>query len=303
MLDEVTKKDIEKISYEVLKQSKSFDTYPTPVDKILDYTNLVVDKKVDLLNIERSFLEKLEDAGKGTLKILQSGLSKVKGIFFRTENTIYIDASVSDEKQNFVKLHEAGHGVLTWQNEIALAYDNDTTLLEEYEDQFEAEANYFASITLFQQDRFHEEMLKLDLSIDAVMVLAKKFGASVHSTLRNYTINSKNSCALLVLTPIQGALGNGAICTKRNLFHSPSFSKNIGNLDLPDKFGYKWKFIQLFRNDKKFMKGEINLPTVFGDKIDCNFHYFYNGYNVFVFLFPKGEKKKSRTKIILTNLE
>ena len=63
-------------------------------------------------------------------------------------------------KKNFVQLHEIGHGVLSWQNEIMLALDNDETLCEEYGEQFEAEANYFASITLFQHERFFEECQK-----------------------------------------------------------------------------------------------------------------------------------------------
>ena len=55
MIDEFTKRDIEKISYELLKSSKSLDVFPTPVDSILNYSDFVVDNKIDLLNIKHSF--------------------------------------------------------------------------------------------------------------------------------------------------------------------------------------------------------------------------------------------------------
>ncbi len=35
MIDEFTRKEIEKISHNLLKESKSFDIFPTPVDKII----------------------------------------------------------------------------------------------------------------------------------------------------------------------------------------------------------------------------------------------------------------------------
>lgn len=42
MLDELAKKDIEKISFDILSQSKSIDVFPTPVDQLLSYSNLVL---------------------------------------------------------------------------------------------------------------------------------------------------------------------------------------------------------------------------------------------------------------------
>lgn len=300
MIDEFTKKDIEKISYELLKSSKSLDVFPTPVESILNYSDFVADNKIDLLNIKHSFFEKFKDS---SIKILQSGISKVKGIFDRREKTIYIDIGLDKNlgKKNFVQLHEIGHGVLGWQNEMMLCLDNDDTLSPEIEEQFEQEANYFASITLFQHDRFIQEAEKLNLGLTSVMVLGKKFGASVHATLRNYVLNSKNRCALLVLNHPVNENGYVNILTTRDLFYSSTFLKEFGGLNLPEEFGFKWAFVQDYKFNKRFNdKGSISLVTLDGEELKANYHFFNSTYNSFVFIFPKGEKNRSKTKVVLS---
>lgn len=303
MIDESTKRDIEKISYEILKQSKALDVFPTPIEKILNHSELVIDTGIDLSKIDKTFFEKLKEESFEKFKFLQSGLSKVKGFFDRREKKIYVDLSQSDGRKNFVKLHEIGHGVLTWQSEVILAADNDSTLIESFEDEFEAEANYFASVTLFQHDRFITEMNSLPLSISSAMSMSKKFGSSVHSALRNFVLQSRNKCALLVLTPIKGSKGNGALCEKRDLFYSNSFLHEIGELDFPENFGFHWEFMKYYQFKIRFNdKGNIMLQTKDNEELNSNFHYFNNGHNIFVFLFPKGEINKSRKKIILQNI-
>jgi hypothetical protein len=303
MIDETSRKDIEKISYELLKQSKALDVFPTPVDKILNCADLAIGTGIDLSKVDKSFFEKMKEESSDKLKILQSGLSKIAGLFDRREKKIYVDLSLSAGKKNFVKLHEIGHGILPWQNEVSLACDNNKTLMDQFEDQFEAEANLFASITLFQQDRFISEISKLPLKISSAMALAKKFGSSVHSALRNYVLKSSNKCALLVLTPLTGAGFNQPVCETRNMFYSNSFLSEIGELSLPNEFGYTWDFIKDFKFNKKYNeKGRIDFTTEYGEILNSNYHYFYNGYNVFVLIFPKGEVNKSRTKIILQNI-
>lgn len=303
MIDDFTRKEIEKISHNILKESKSFDIFPTPVDKILSYSNFAVDNKIDLQNIDDSFFdsfkEKLIDPSK---KALLHALSKIKGFFYREEKIIYIDVNLDKNigKKNFVKLHEIGHGVLSWQDEILLALDNDETLSEEYDEQFEAEANYFASITLFQHDRFLEECEKLNMGLGAVMALRKKFGASVHSTFRNYVLQSKNRCALLVLNHPVNENGFTNILTTRDLFYSKFFLEEFGELNLPNEFGFKWTFVQDFKFKKKVNEnGVISLYTKEGEQLKASYHFFNNTYNSFVFIFPKGEKNRAKTKIIL----
>lgn len=303
MIDDFTRKEIEKISYNILKESKSLNVFPTPVDQILSYSNFALDNSIQLNSVDGFFFgaikEKLLNPSK---KALSKALSKVMGIFDREERMIYVDIGLDSNigKRNFVKLHEIGHGVLSWQDEIMLALDNDETLNEEYEEQFEAEANYFASITLFQHDLFLDECQKLNLGLGAVMALRKKFGSSVHSAFRNYVLQSKNRCALLVLNHPVSKNGFTNILTTRNLFYSSTFLSEIGELDLPSDFGFKWAFVKDFKYKKRFHEdGSISLITKEGEQIKAGYHFFNNSYNSFVFIFPKGEKNRAKTRIIL----
>ncbi|MNU19075.1 hypothetical protein D3C71_72940 [compost metagenome] len=301
MIDDSTRKDIENISYNLLKESKSFDIFPTPVDKITKYSNFALDNGLDLSEVDNSFFNVVkEKLLNPSIKALSAALSKVKGIFNREEKIIYIDVGLDKNigKKNFVQLHEVGHGLLSWQDEIILALDNDETLNEEYEEQFEAEANYFASITLFQHDRFLSECQKLNLGLGAVMALSKKFGSSVHSAFRNYVLQSKKRCMLLVLNHPTDT--STKTLTTRNLFYSRPFLSEFGELALPEEFGFTWAFVQDFTFRKKLHeKGEIDLTTKSGETIKAGYHFFNNTYNSFVFIFPKGEKNKAKTRVIL----
>lgn len=292
MFDLPSKKDIEQISIDILKQSKALDVFPTPVDKIVHFSDLVFEGSIDLSHVDESFLERASSNFMGFW-------NKVRGFLDRSEKKIYLDLSQLESRQNFVKLHEVGHQILPWQKEIMQYIDNDDTLSFLTKEEFEAEANYFSSLTLFQHDRFNNEMEKLELSLKAGMALAKKFGGSTHAALRRMVEQSKKRCALLVLEKITNAPMNKSLCGKRDLFQSKRFSEDFGELNIPDEFGYKWSFVKDYIFRKKFHEnGELTLETVNGN-VDFRYHFFDNNYNGFVFLFPEGELQKSRTQIFL----
>lgn len=290
-MDSYTKKDIENISYEILKTSKSLDVFPTPVDRIIAYTELTINNGIDLSKIHPNYLSKTSDA-------LKRALGKVKGIFDRKEKIIHLDLSLSDSKKNFVKLHEVGHGVLPWQQGVyEICEDDEDTLSAETREDFEIEANVFASITLFQCDRFYHEMNKLGLGIDSAIYLSKYFGASIHATLRKYVEDSKNRCALLVLKDKSTA---GALL--RDHFQSEKFTNTYGRLTIPYILDcFSWTFVQDYCYKRRHKSdGLVTIMTKNG-LVDFRYHFFNNTYNAFVFIFPLGETKSTKTKFIITD--
>lgn len=291
MVDLSSKKDIEQISMDILKQSKALDVFPTPVDKIVHYSDLVFQGNVDLSQIDESFISKFSTG-------FADFWNKVRGFLDRKEKIIYLDKSQLITRQNFVKLHECGHQVLPWQKEIMEHLDNDETLSHNTKVEFEKEANYFSSITLFQHDRFYTELQKHNLSISAGMALGKTFGGSTHAALRRMVELSKKRCALLVLEKIVDAAKNQPFCSKKDLFQSQSFLKEFGTLGLPESYGYKWEFARDFLFKKKFHEnGEITLKTQNG-LTNFKYHFFDNSYNAFVFIFPEGETQKGKIRVV-----
>ena len=288
-----SKKDIENISLDILKQSKALDVFPTPVDKIVHFSDLIFEGTVDLSAVDQNFLSKVSP------NFLQFWNS-VRGFLDRKEKIIYLDLTQLPTRQSFVKLHECGHQILPWQKQTMQYMDNDQTLSPSTTEEFEREANYFASITLFQQDRFNREMEKHDLSLKAGMALGKQFGGSTHAALRKMVEESKKRCALLVLEKYKNVAFNKPLCSKKDLFQSKSFSAEFGELLLPDEFGFTWDFVKDFKFNKRLHEdGEITLNTKNG-KTNFKYHFFDNTYNVFVFMFPEGERQKSKIKVFLS---
>jgi Zn-dependent peptidase ImmA (M78 family) len=287
-----SKKDIEKISIDILKASKSYGVFPTPIDNIMNYSELIVTGGIDIKSLEKKYKSFFfTDA-------IRTGLTKIRGFLDRREKIIYLDTTQNISRQGFVKLHEAGHNVLFWQKEILEFLDDDDTLDPATKEEFEAEANYFASVTLFQHDIFLDEIKKYELGIPATLQLSKYFGASTHATLRRYVEQSPKRCALLVLQNVSSR-DQQPSAHFRNAFHSQKFAKEFGEITWPEQFGFTWDFIQDYYFNKRVKtNGEISLDTPSGRKT-FNYHFFNNTFNGFVFFFPKGENKKTRTKIIL----
>lgn len=294
-MDLSSKKDIENISFDILKSSKSLDVFPTPIDKILQYSELIVAEGIDLKSLEKKYKTFFFS------EIFKTGVSKIRGFLDRSEKLIYLDLEQNINRQSFVKLHETGHHVLPWQKATLEFIDDDDTLNLDVIEQFEAEANYFASLTLFQNDRFLNEVKKYELGLPAVMQISKHFGASGHATFRRYVECSPKRCALLVLENLSPK-GQVVKADKRNEFYSDAFLKEFGHINWPNSFGYKWEFMQDHCFKRKFKtNGTICLPLK-NENRDFSYHFFDNSYNAFVMIFPKGENKATRNRIIINDI-
>jgi hypothetical protein len=287
MLNDQKKKEIDKIAFDALKKSGALGLLPTPVDKILHYAELRVNSHIDLSNVPSHFLAKFGLA-------LQRAVVKVRGALVRNDRVILLDNEQSAQRKNFVKLHETGHDLLYWQNKLINCLDDDENLDPNTKELFEAEANYFASAVLFQQELFYDQLMAMPLDISSARALAKKFGASIHAALRRYVEHNPKRCMLLILNK-ENATGFGwPKFTLRNSLQSPSFTHEFGTLEWDNELSSEWPFVQDYLNNRKNLQDEVSIQTD-TDAIDCNYHFFNNSYNGFVFIFPKGETIRSRT--------
>src|ERR1700747_2767554 len=68
------------------------------------------------------------------------------------------------------------------------------------------------------------------MSIKTPMKLAKKFGASVYASAREFARKNHRSCVVYVLEPIEYVDGVGAQALVRRIEPSPAFEKQFGGL-------------------------------------------------------------------------
>ena len=191
------------------------------------------------------------------LPTFQRALRKVLGALDYRRKAIYLDFSQQESRQRFIALHETGHGTLPWQRDLCL--DDDETLSSDVKEEFEREANVFASEVLFQQEVFEEEASKLELTIKTPLALSRKFGASAQATARRYVERSPKRCAALVLDMKKVAVNGISV---RNFFASLSFCNEFGELHWPDICPAEHVFVRGALCGKKMLFGQIIcLPT------------------------------------------
>lgn len=284
--------DIEKIASHILRESKAYRKFPTPVEKVVSCANLILNKEISLHKRPQSFFTKaFEGIGAVSRKVL--------GLLDFRQKIIYLDLNQNANRKRFIQLHEVGHKVCPWQAAV-FRWDDERTISPDIEELFEREASFFASSVLFQLGVFEEEADRMSLSMKSAFALANMFGASIQATLRRYVQYSKKRLALLVLEKTD--LKGGFSACVRNFFASPPFIRDYGNITWPEACGIQFPFIQDVLQRRKFhengellLSGVADLPTKF------DYHYFDNSYNIFILIKPAGEKIKSRTKIILAS--
>lgn len=282
--------EIEVLVRRLLKDSKGFGVFPTPVDRIIARADVSAERNLDLARIDPGFLQRSFEF----LAHLKSALKKVLGLAEIPGRKIYWDHSMANGRKNFVKLHETGHQILPWQRGVLGRADDEFTLDPFTKELFEREASFFASSCLFQLEVFAEQAVKLPLSIKTPIHLANRFGSSIHAALRRYVQTSQKRCALLVLhRPKSGA---ALEVTIRNHFQSDAFTKEFGELKWPAALTLvEYPFVaDVFSQRKLRENGDIGLILPSDEAIIMNYHYFSNSHNYFILITPQGEVNQSK---------
>ncbi|MFI5353426.1 MAG: ImmA/IrrE family metallo-endopeptidase [Candidatus Binatales bacterium] len=218
---------VEERARSILDRASAWDRFPTPTGDIVAAAKLQVAKTsaFDPAAILAYIRGKKADAA----QFLKSALSKVFGIYDGYDRVIHIDDTVRPAKQNFLKLHETGHHEIPTHRKIFHFFqDCEKTLDPTIADQFEREANNFARFVLFQGDSYARHAADCALNVKTPMDLARKFGASVYASAREFARTNHRACVVYVLEPIQYAEGCGARAAVRRIEPSPSFTERFG---------------------------------------------------------------------------
>lgn len=276
-------KNVRAAAERALQEAGAIGRFPTPIDHVMTVAK-VQEVKEDVLN--ESFITKLRREVSGALK---SALSKVMGLFDARERLVFIDRSLHLVKQTFIRLHETAHAYLPWQRDLyAVVEDCEQTIDPALADQFDREANVFASEVLFQLDGFTKEAEERDFGILVPVNLSKKYGASIYSTVRRYVTQNWRACCVVVLNPPEMIEGDGFRAELRRHCASPAFNEIFGNIRWPDVFTPNDKIGAMVPIGRRMSgKREIPLKDANGNTHQCVAEAFTQSHQVFVLIHAK----------------
>ena len=213
-----------------LDRASGWGVYPTPTAEILEAANLKIAPASAF--DPRRIMEYLVGKAEKAATALKSAIGKVFGIYDAGEELIHIDHTVHKSKQNFLKLHEAGHHEFPTHRKLFRVFqDSEKELDPEIADLFEREANNFARFVLFQGDGYASMAADHKLGIRTPVKLAVKFGASIYASCREFARTHHRACAVYILEPITYCERTGARAQVRRTEASPAFLKQFRRPD------------------------------------------------------------------------
>ncbi len=276
----------------VLDDSAAWGRFPTPVADILAARGLRV-APASIFD-PASLIAFIRERSARAAGRIKSAISKVLGLYDCQESVIHVDDSVVETKQNFLKLHEAGHhDSPTHRKLFHLFQDCDKTLSPEIADLFEREANNFARFALFQGDTYAKHAADLPLELKTPMDLARKFGASVYASAREFARTSKRACVVYILEPIEYVEGSGARAAVRRIEPSPAFIREFGRpqetmITLDHALGSVLPIGRKMTRPRPVVIHDCN-----GMRHECVAEAFDSSWNIIVLLYPIGALRSS----------
>jgi Zn-dependent peptidase ImmA (M78 family) len=291
-LDPEDLRAIEARARQLLDRAAAWDRFPTPIDDILAAARVRVAPTsiFDATSILAYLKDKAARAAAGLVDAalnIKSAISKVFGLYDGHEELIHIDETVGETKQNFLKLHETAHHDLpTHRKTFRIFEDCEKTLAPEIADQFEREANNFARFALFQGDGYARLAADCALEIKSPMKLAKRFGASIYASSREFARTHHRACVVYVLEPIELVAGHGARAIVRRIEPSPSFAARFGVpkdivITLDHTLG---RLLPVGRRMTR--PTSLSIPDLNGTPHECIAEAFDTTHNVIILLFP-----------------
>lgn len=268
-----------------LEAAEALGCFPTPIDAIMKAAQ-VEEVEEDVLN-EAGFIDRLRGQVSQFTGALKSALSKVRGLLDMRGKLVFIDRSLLAVQQTFIRVHEAGHAFMKWQRDLyMIVEDCDMTLEPEMADQFDREANVFASEVIFQLDSFTNEANDFDFGINVPMKLSKKYGASIYASIRRYVSQSHRACVVIVLNKPELIEGDGFRAEVRRVCPSPRFLQIFGDINLPEFITPNHRLGHMVPLAGKRMTGARKIKVADCNRTDhkCVAEAFTQGIQVFILI-------------------
>lgn len=278
---------VEKHAALLLKEASALHVFPTPVDRLMAAAKLTV---VDDNFLDEGVIAHFMRSAKSKITTIKSALSKILAMIHPGEKIVLIDKGTPLIRIPFIKLHEAGHGLLPHQKKAySVMQDGQENLDPDITDLFEREANVFAAEVLFQGNVFAEEAHQSDFGMKVPIDLAKKYGASNYSAFRRYVSTSPHVCCLIVLEPVVVAPDKTFSAEVRRIIPTMSFH---GIFD-GERFGVAISQSHILGhvvpiNRRMTAPRKIKLTDRNGERRNCTAEAFDAKHQIFVLIRNQG---------------
>jgi hypothetical protein len=284
-LDPEDLRAVEERARNLLDRADAWNRFPVPIDDILDAAKVRV-APTSMFD-PATILAYLKGAATATGTLIKSAISKVFGLYDADETLIHIDDTVAESKQIFLKLHETGHHSMPTHRKLFRFFqDCEKTLSPEIADQFEREANNFARFALFKGDTYAAFAADCTFELKTPMKLAKKFGASLYASCREFARTNRRACVVYVLEPMEYVEGDGVRATVRRIEPSPAFINQFGRpadtAITPDHF--LGSLLPIGR--KMTRPTSVVITDRNGGRHECVAEAFDTTYNILILLYP-----------------
>ncbi|MGA9049004.1 MAG: hypothetical protein WB588_08425 [Dehalococcoidia bacterium] len=211
---------------------------------------------------------------------------KIQAMLDTKERAVTFRNGLPVQQRNWGSLHEIGHEFLPWQSQL-IYYCPLLMLPLNIQEQFEIEADVFASEAFFFGDRFVKYAAQGDWGLATAVDLADNvFETSLHATFRHYVENSEKACCLLVWQPKlkkDSLLILGAdSMSLQHYIKSPTFKGHIDPGQIADSDDSVTKVFCDMPN--KVVVHTMEFMTKSGDTLVAEAQSYSNSYNVFTLI-------------------
>lgn len=281
-LTSAQQREVDKSADLLLKKAGAYGRYPTPIFDLIGAAELELAREQIL---DKVFLGEIYRSLPNSLKLapdrLKKAVDKVLGLLDRPARKIYIDPSVHKNKKPFLSLHEVAHDFLSWQRKaFEILEDGESELDEDTRDEFERQANCFASDVLFQRQAFTLEAADSAFGIIVPVNLSKRFGSSVYAAMRRYVTTSASPCAVIVFEKPPDVYPIMALEVRRAVA-SPTFEERFGKNWNKDQYGPGEFFIEHLPFNRFSRASAFRMKDRNGASRDCTAEAFNSTKQVF----------------------
>lgn len=276
---------VEERARALLHRADAWDRFPVPIEDILDAAKLRV-APTSIFD-PTTILAYIKQTAASTGALIKTAISKVFGVYDSVETLIHIDHTLVISKQTFLKLHEAGHHEMPTHRKVFRFFQECPGMLDpDVADHFEREANNFARFALFKGDAFARHAADHAFELKTPRTLAKKFGASLYASAREFARTNRRACVVYILEPLEFVERDGVRAVVRRIEPSPSFIEQFGRpaditITLDHFLG---RVLPIGR--KMTRPTSVEIVDKNGTRHDCVAEAFDTTHNILILLYP-----------------